>query len=923
MAADPPPSPASSDRRRRRLTKLEQTQRQHQHSSSSNNSNGRGDPALQGYQRKLAQALFDAEQNLELERHTRLYSQEEVSLDYNNDDNSLVETASLDSASASFMDNRSATLTPMDKMKKNLIRNSKKKSVGSPSDVVVQSTFDTDDDDDDDDTKTNLDETVFSGYTSTVVSEYTRDTTTAYTRDTSLQRSRDEDETTLFTKDSIKPRVRFDSDTKFGTGDYDNDNDDDNETSDTFDVIKNIVHCRPYWGGGASSSANNNYYTGVVGGIMDDSDTITTRDDATRSVRSTTTGSIFSGGSSSRGEDDYSAMMDTIDTRQTGRDSYWTMESKLDDSTLVTGYTKDTTQSDAELTAKVVASSKPWCSAFTPGGCIGNDDDQDTNNKDNETSARLGGMLFISCVDDYSAMDTIDTGLINNLSGGKYDCSMLNEYKRKPAQDQNEDQNDDATAANVANLPWVCATDFMGGIMDNIEDTRCEEPIARGTMVGSMLSITTAKGCHGKRRDDISAITRGTANSTESDVSQLTESIKQIMAYSARDRQREEDVKDDRARNLNECASSNKTLAEKLDAVSRGRTHTSLMSERRSFDELNNNSYGERFEVVIKSRSHEAAPVTSRGRNEATKPLSRKFDIGKTYTELQQREEVGSKSSFWQGDGVWSSDQSTAFGTALTSLPQINVILREYDEAHRASRSADASKCWSAAIDASSGKTYYYNNKTKETSWSMPNGYIGSVRSDNRGKTSVQEQSKMNTHEKNAVNNVISQYIHLSRARTQKQRGGGAFIEERGVTIGSRGSAGRQLDEKQLQTVPAVNALRQLQREESPQYSISQAKTSRGRLPSEKQQSNHHQQRHHPATTQDQEKKTSRRRRFSLFRKKNAEENTTANTITNTKASPSSAIRPTTANNNKSYNKVTTTIDPGSPNRTVIDFSWI
>ncbi|KAL7447001.1 hypothetical protein ACHAXM_011078 [Skeletonema potamos] len=765
---DPPSHSASNNnRRRRRLTKLQQIQRQRNRSSGNYNSNDiiissiSGSDPSQDYPRKLEQVLFGAEHNLQLERHTRLRSppslhinqqqrrqqDEEESLEYSssNDGNSFIETVSLDSATASFMDTRSAT--PIDTMKNNLLRNGR-----SGSSHYRTLLFDKDDDD----VNTNLDETVLSGYSSkVVVSEYTSsDNHTVYTRDT-LQSSKDEDElleSTIYKKgESTTPRVRFDSNTKFGNeiccDDYDFDDD---ESLDTLDVIKNSVLCRPYWG---IASTNNNC-TGVGG--MDDSDTIATRD--TRSVWSTATGSILSG---SRG-------------------------------------------------------------------------------------------------DVYSTMDTMDSRH-STLPGWRCDDSVLNEVYN---------QNDDDATANVAN-PWVCATDFMGGIMDNIESTKCEEPITGGTI------SPKAKRSHGKRMDDISDITRGTrtANSTETDISLLTEHIKQIMAESARNRQHEEDIEGDGAMNVNKSASSNKTLSEKLDAVNRRRNYKmgTLMNEGTI-----NKSYGVRFEAVNKSRSRVA---------------------------YHQREEVGLNSSFWQGDGVWSSDQSTAFGTAFHSshLAPINPIPHENADAR--ARSANASNCWSAAIDASSGKTYYYNNNTRETSWLIPNGYNGSVRNDKMDKTSVQEQRKMSN-------------VDLSRARTQNQRGGKVFIEVREGTIGSRSYQStkerQQLDEKQFPTVPAVNAIRQVQRHESSQSPISQIKTSR------KQESNqqHH---HHPATTQNQEKKQSRRRRFHLFRKKSSKENTTSNTTTTktkTSSSSSAAAVSPTIGNKKSY-EVASTIDPVSPDRTV------
>jgi len=186
-----------------------------------------------------------------------------------------------------------------------------------------------------------------------------------------------------------------------------------------------------------------------------------------------------------------------------------------------------------------------------------------------------------------------------------------------------QNQNDDA-AVNVA-INWMCAAaaGFMGGIMGHSEDTTCE---AREAMLGSMLSSSTTatKGSHRGQKDDMSAITRSTAYSTESDISDLTDHIKQIMANSAR-----------------RGTSSTTTLAEKLEAVNR--------STIRKMETLH--------EVV--------EPATKKGRKEAS------------------RDKVGSKSksSFWQDDGVWSSDQSTAFGGAPPSTkynlrPRIN----EYDQ---------------------------------------------------------------------------------------------------------------------------------------------------------------------------------------------------------------------------------------------------
>lgn len=43
-------------------------------------------------------------------------------------------------------------------------------------------------------------------------------------------------------------------------------------------------------------------------------------------------------------------------------------------------------------------------------------------------------------------------------------------------------------------------------------------------------------------------------------------------------------------------------------------------------------------------------------------------------------------------------------------------------------------KFWKATVDASTGKTYYYNKKTKEVSWTIPKGYKGSVRAEKKDK---------------------------------------------------------------------------------------------------------------------------------------------------------------------------------------------
>ena len=55
---------------------------------------------------------------------------------------------------------------------------------------------------------------------------------------------------------------------------------------------------------------------------------------------------------------------------------------------------------------------------------------------------------------------------------------------------------------------------------------------------------------------------------------------------------------------------------------------------------------------------------------------------------------------------------------------------------------------WSATVDASTGKTYYYNKKTKEVSWTMPKGYKGSVRGVKKGKSAAEKQNKSDNEKK-------------------------------------------------------------------------------------------------------------------------------------------------------------------------------
>lgn len=528
------------------------------------------------------------------------------------------------------------------------------------------------------------------------------------------------------------------------------------------------------------------------------------------------------------------------------------MEAILDD-TVETGYTRHSTQSDA-VTAKAASG----CSGFM-GEYIGN---VAQGAKCSETLARSGSMLCISRRDDYSAMDTIDSKG-SYLPGCAYGNCVLNEHTRHAVQKRKE------ATTNTASH-WMCASGFMDGMMDHHdEDTTFEETIARRTMFGQHASIPAAEGSPGRRNDDVSTITRGTANSTETDISQLTERIKQIMADSTRDMPLVE-VEDNRS------TSSNKTLAEKLEALNRSRNHKTerLMNQRPSSDEVHNKSLGTRLEAVKSGRTDEVEPLTNRGRNEAMKQVLKEVNIAKTYVQAQQNE-AGSKSFFWQSDGVWSSDQSRAFGSALhnTRLSRINVVQQEYDEAIASARcllftenatgkqEADTSHCWRAAIDASSGKTH------------RP-GHNGSVRRD-KWYMSAEEQTK-STNERKVVNSAKFQDVDLSRAKTQKQLGSGVYIEERDAIIGSKGSQSKEgrLEEKQLQDVPAV---RQLQLEASPR-------------PSEEQQSNCRQ--HHLATAiqdQEQEKNIHRRRRFSLYRKKSSKEITSAPNAFSPSSSSSSA----------------------------------
>eukprot|EP00984_Skeletonema_dohrnii_P029803 scaffold20690_cov155-Skeletonema_dohrnii-CCMP3373.AAC.8 len=362
-----------------------------------------------------------------------------------------------------------------------------------------------------------------------------------------------------------------------------------------------------------------------------------------------------------------------------------------------------------------------------------------------------------------------------------------------------QSQNDDATV-NVASNYWMCVAGFLGRIMGHSEDTTCE---AREAMLGSMLpssSATDTKGYPGGKKDDMSAITRSTAYSTESDISELTDHIKQIMAYSAR----------------RSATSSARTLAEKLEAVNRSSIrkmdtlHEVEPATKKGRKEASRNKVGSKSkssfwqgdgvwssdqstafggaspstqyhlrprineydQVIASSRflsfTEEATTETNQPEANVIQQVSRQADIKEAYAQAKQGKAIA-RSYFWQGDGVWSSDQSTAFGS-LHSTQCLRPRITEYDEAVTSARylayaekvaeeqEADASNCWMSAIDVSSGKTYYYHIETRETSWSMPVDYNGSVGS------------------------------HSSTSRIQKHHKIGAFSEERDDSIESRAS---------------------------------------------------------------------------------------------------------------------------------------
>ncbi len=66
-----------------------------------------------------------------------------------------------------------------------------------------------------------------------------------------------------------------------------------------------------------------------------------------------------------------------------------------------------------------------------------------------------------------------------------------------------------------------------------------------------------------------------------------------------------------------------------------------------------------------------------------------------------------------------------------------------YDEAREQLASSKKeegdSEFWKATVDQSTGKTYYYNKKTKEVSWTIPKGFKGSVRGEKKEKNNSDE----------------------------------------------------------------------------------------------------------------------------------------------------------------------------------------
>jgi hypothetical protein len=90
------------------------------------------------------------------------------------------------------------------------------------------------------------------------------------------------------------------------------------------------------------------------------------------------------------------------------------------------------------------------------------------------------------------------------------------------------------------------------------------------------------------------------------------------------------------------------------------------------------------------------------------------------------------------------------------------------EELASADSKESVSEFWNATLDASTGRTYYYNKKTKEVSWTIPKGYKGSVRGDKKGKSTGEQQKKKNGSEKNAEDGSAKYWRKTVDATTGK-----------------------------------------------------------------------------------------------------------------------------------------------------------
>lgn len=362
----------------------------------------------------------------------------------------------------------------------------------------------------------------------------------------------------------------------------------------------------------------------------------------------------------------------------------------------------------------------------------------------------------------------------------------------------------DALTAKVGSR-W-CS--FMGTIMDRGEEAKCK---AREAFVGNMLS-PSIRSRPGKRDDNMSAITRNTAESIESDLFESTDHIKLIMAYSAM-----RDTQPTRFKNR----TRGKTLTEKLEALNRSTGHkidtvhevdASMNKERIEAARQHQGKFGPNssswqgfwkndavwcsdqstehgearcirdyyrgiessrflsYTGKVKATTTEAAQPEI----DVTKQASRQADNNKANAHARHGK-AGARSSFWKDDGVWSSDQSTTFGS-LRSTQDLRPRINEYDEAIAGSpylffgkknivaEETDASSCWKAAIDVSSGNTYYYHSKTRETSWSIPSSDYCTDRYHESGVFSEQMD------EKNDSRDSVDADVHASRKKMIEER---------------------------------------------------------------------------------------------------------------------------------------------------------